>query len=134
MFKCCHLLLCICPRQDIKSQLELIKTLEHLNNLLQKNAVSRIAIYILANDIESKLDLANYALFIIKMLLFRVFSNIMVHILCLLFILLLQLALDGNKFAVATALKIVSATFLLVCFLSLNDSTCQNRKNYFYFT
>ena len=31
-------------------------------------------------------------------------------------------------------LKIVSATFLLVRFLSLNDSTCQTRKNVFYFT
>ena len=32
------------------------------------------------------------------------------------------------------ALKVVSATFLLVCFLSLNESTCQTRKNAFYFT
>ena len=31
-------------------------------------------------------------------------------------------------------LKVVSATFLLVCFLSLNESTCQTRKNDFYFT
>ena len=31
-------------------------------------------------------------------------------------------------------LKVVSATFLLVCFLSLNESTCQTRKNVFYFT
>ena len=31
-------------------------------------------------------------------------------------------------------LKIVSATFLLVRFLSLNESTCQTRKNVFYFT
>ena len=30
-------------------------------------------------------------------------------------------------------LKVVSATFLLVCFLSLNESTCQTRKNVFYF-
>ena len=30
-------------------------------------------------------------------------------------------------------LKVVSATILLVCFLSLNKSTCQNRKNAFYF-
>ena len=29
--------------------------------------------------------------------------------------------------------KIVSATFLLVSFLSLNDSTCQAKKNVFYF-
>ena len=31
-------------------------------------------------------------------------------------------------------LKVVSATFLLVCVLSLNESTCQTRKNVFYFT
>ena len=30
--------------------------------------------------------------------------------------------------------KVVSATFLLVCFLSLNESTCQTKKNTFYFT
>ena len=30
-------------------------------------------------------------------------------------------------------LKAVSATFLLVCFLSLNESICQTRKNVFYF-
>ena len=29
--------------------------------------------------------------------------------------------------------KVVSATFLLVCFLSLNESTCQTRKNLFLF-
>ena len=32
------------------------------------------------------------------------------------------------------ALKVVSATFLLDFFLSLNESTCQTRKNDFYFT
>ena len=31
-------------------------------------------------------------------------------------------------------LKVVSATFLLVCFLSLNESISQTRKNVFYFT
>ena len=31
-------------------------------------------------------------------------------------------------------LKVVSATFLPVCFLSLNESTCETRKNVFYFT
>ena len=31
-------------------------------------------------------------------------------------------------------LKVVSATVLLVCFLSLNESTCQTRKNAFYLT
>ena len=29
------------------------------------------------------------------------------------------------------ALKVVSATFLLVCFLSLSESTCQTRKNFY---
>ena len=28
-------------------------------------------------------------------------------------------------------LKVVSATFLLVCFLRLKDSTCETRKNVF---
>ena len=31
-------------------------------------------------------------------------------------------------------LKVVSTTFVLVCFLSLNKSTFQTRKNVFYFT
>ena len=31
-------------------------------------------------------------------------------------------------------LKVVSATFLLVCFLDRNKSTCETRKNVFYFT
>ena len=31
-------------------------------------------------------------------------------------------------------LKVVSATFLLVCFLDLNESTCQTRENVFHFT
>ena len=31
-------------------------------------------------------------------------------------------------------LKVVSAKFLLVCFLSLSESTCQTRKKIFYFT
>ena len=31
-------------------------------------------------------------------------------------------------------LKVVSATFLLICFLSLNKSTCQTRKNVLCFT
>ena len=31
-------------------------------------------------------------------------------------------------------LKVVSATFLLVCFLSLNKRTSQTMKNAFYFT
>ena len=32
------------------------------------------------------------------------------------------------------ALKVVSATFLLVCFVCLKESTCETRKNVFYFT
>ena len=31
-------------------------------------------------------------------------------------------------------LKVVSATFLLVCFVSLKESTCETRKNAFHFT
>ena len=31
-------------------------------------------------------------------------------------------------------LKVVSATFLLVCFLSLNETTYQTKKDVFYFT
>ena len=31
-------------------------------------------------------------------------------------------------------LKVVSATFLLVYFVSLKESTCETRKNAFYFT
>ena len=31
-------------------------------------------------------------------------------------------------------LKVVSATVLLVCFVSLKESTCETRKNIFYFT
>ena len=31
-------------------------------------------------------------------------------------------------------LKVVSATFLLVCILSLKENTCKARKNVFYFT
>ena len=45
-------------------------------------------------------------------------------------------ALSGLEQFLATGspLKVVSATVLLVCFLSLNESTCQTRKNVFYFT
>ena len=31
-------------------------------------------------------------------------------------------------------LKVVSATFLLICFVYLKESTCETRKNVFYFT
>ena len=38
-----------------------------------------------------------------------------------------------NLVVVSTS-KVVSATFALVCFLSLNETTFQTRKNVFYFT
>ena len=34
----------------------------------------------------------------------------------------------------AASLKVVSATFLLVCFVFLKKSTCETRKNIFHFT
>ena len=34
----------------------------------------------------------------------------------------------------ANLLRVVSATFLLVCFLCLKKSTCETRKSVFYFT
>ena len=34
----------------------------------------------------------------------------------------------------ACCLKVVPATFLLVCFVCLKSSTCETRKNVFYFT
>ena len=37
-------------------------------------------------------------------------------------------------YAVLQALKVVSATFLLVRFLSRKESTCETRENIFYFT
>ena len=33
-----------------------------------------------------------------------------------------------------STLKVVSTTFLQVCFLNLKESTCETRKNVFYFT
>ena len=35
---------------------------------------------------------------------------------------------------VSGELKVVSATFLLVCFLCLKENSCETRKNNFYFT
>ena len=32
------------------------------------------------------------------------------------------------------SLKVVSTTFLLVCFVCLKESTCETKKNAFYFT
>ena len=42
---------------------------------------------------------------------------------------------EGKVYILASpeALKVVSATFLLVCFLSLKKSTCETRKNIFLF-
>ena len=37
-------------------------------------------------------------------------------------------------FAGVQSLKVVSATFLLVCFACLKEKTCETRKNIFYFT
>ena len=34
----------------------------------------------------------------------------------------------------AFTLKVVSTTFLLICFVSLKGSTCETRKNVFFFT
>ena len=39
-----------------------------------------------------------------------------------------------STFRAVTILKVMSATFLLVCFLRLKESTCETRKNVFYFT
>ena len=39
-----------------------------------------------------------------------------------------------NNDGVQLYLKVVSTTFLLVCFLSLKQTTCQTRKNAFYLT
>ena len=36
--------------------------------------------------------------------------------------------------ATVNPLKVVSATFLPVCFIFLKDSNCETRKNVFYFT
>ena len=42
--------------------------------------------------------------------------------------------ISTNHLLVQNTLNGVSATFLLVCFVSLNESTCEKRKNVFYFT
>ena len=39
-----------------------------------------------------------------------------------------------NNYILSIILKIVSATFLLVSFLSLKKSTCEIKKTVFYFT
>ena len=35
---------------------------------------------------------------------------------------------------ISPSLKVMSATFLLLCFVCLTESTCKKRKNAFYFT
>ena len=45
-----------------------------------------------------------------------------------------RLLTEFGMLAFFTNLKVVSATFVLVCFLSVNESTCQTRKKKFYFT
>ena len=37
-----------------------------------------------------------------------------------------------QQYCTSHALKVVSATFLLVCFVCLKQSTCETRKNTFY--
>ena len=38
-----------------------------------------------------------------------------------------------NKYMHQYNVKVVSTTFLLVCFVCLKESTCETRKNVFYF-
>ena len=46
---------------------------------------------------------------------------------------MIKLQLNHDKMN-SDNLKVVSATFLLVCFLHLKESTCEKRKNVFYCT
>ena len=39
-----------------------------------------------------------------------------------------------QQYCTSHALKVVSATFLLVCFVCLKESTSETKKNAFYFT
>ena len=43
-----------------------------------------------------------------------------------------ELSLPDDIFSYFNPLKVVSATFLLVCFSSLKESTCETWKNAFY--
>ena len=43
-------------------------------------------------------------------------------------------AFDELSESTGFSLKVVSTTFLLVCFVYLKESTCETRKNVFYFT
>ena len=44
------------------------------------------------------------------------------------------LGTDGQLLRKRKSLKVVSATYVLVCFSSLNESNFQAKKNVFYFT
>ena len=44
-----------------------------------------------------------------------------------------ELSLPDDIFSCFNPLKVVSATFLLVCFSSLKESICETWKNAFYF-
>ena len=46
----------------------------------------------------------------------------------------IQFSCKVHKSSGSVSLKVVSATFLLVCFLNLKNSTYETRKNIFYFT
>ena len=45
-----------------------------------------------------------------------------------------KICITGKITTKQMTLKVVSATFLLVCFACLKESTCETRKNVFYFT
>ena len=45
-----------------------------------------------------------------------------------------EMSYDQNCFTNNYHLKVVSATFLLICFFSVKESTFETRKNAFYFT
>ena len=45
-----------------------------------------------------------------------------------------RFAVDREDLTTERRLKVVPATFLLICFVCLKDSTCETRKNVFYFT
>lgn len=72
------MLLGICLKEYLRSRLEIVRTLEY-ERFFTKRTSLLMSLCILANEVKSNLNLANDAVFIIKMLLFRVFCNIMVH-------------------------------------------------------
>ena len=52
----------------------------------------------------------------------------------LFFEMMIPWGIEVNSLNIRSEFKGVSAAFLLVCFLSLKGSTCQTRKNVFYFS